>query len=162
MGITRASSPKRWRETRPATAPSVFRKIDGTPRGRVVLLWIAKAAARLCDNWEGLEHTHTCVSRLGRYQRFRKAHIHRCPQGIGVLKQRVEMDASAEISIYADKLLRVYGGCLGSERRRRTLRAAICHGKPLSRLRSVDFRMGKPGGENLRHLRATEGANGPK
>jgi hypothetical protein len=42
------------------------------------------------------------------------------------------------------KLLRACGGCLGSRRRRRTWVAAISHGEPLTRLRSVDFRMGKP------------------
>jgi len=42
------------------------------------------------------------------------------------------------------KLLRACGGCLGSRRRRRTWVAAISYGEPLTRLRSVDLRMGKP------------------
>jgi len=42
------------------------------------------------------------------------------------------------------KLQRACGGCLGSRRRRRTWVAAISYGEPLTRLRSVDFRMGKP------------------
>jgi len=46
------------------------------------------------------------------------------------------------------KLLRVCGGCLGSRRRRRTWVAAISHGEPPTRLRSVDVRMGKPSAGN--------------
>ncbi len=46
------------------------------------------------------------------------------------------------------KLLRACGGCLGSRRRRRTWVAAISHGEPLTRLRSVDLRMGKPAAGN--------------
>ena len=42
------------------------------------------------------------------------------------------------------KLQRACGGCLGSRRRRRTWVAAISYGEPLTRLRSVDLRMGKP------------------
>jgi len=46
------------------------------------------------------------------------------------------------------KLLRACGGCLGSRRRRRAWVAAISHGEPPTRLRSVDVRMGKPSAGN--------------
>ncbi len=44
------------------------------------------------------------------------------------------------------KLCRAHGGCLGAERRRRTLQTAISFGELSSELRSEDVRMGKPGG----------------
>jgi len=44
------------------------------------------------------------------------------------------------------KLQRADGGCSGARRRWRTRLAAISHGEPPSRHRSVDFPMGQPAG----------------
>ena len=46
------------------------------------------------------------------------------------------------------KLVRAHGGCLGTRSRRRTLEPAISPGESATRLRSGDFRMGKPNGRN--------------
>ena len=42
------------------------------------------------------------------------------------------------------KLLRAYGGCLGTERRRRTWQAAKSYGKVQATVIAVDIRMGQP------------------
>jgi hypothetical protein len=46
------------------------------------------------------------------------------------------------------KIVRVYGGCLGTKSRRRTWTAAISRGEALNSHRPADLRMGKPGAGN--------------
>ena len=52
--------------------------------------------------------------------------------------------AAPRDAIKAKKLQRARGGCLGTRRRRRTWRTAICDGELYASARAVDFRMGQP------------------
>ena len=55
------------------------------------------------------------------------------------------------------KLLRAYGGCLGTERRRRTWQAAKIHGKVQATVTAVGLRMGQPWQSHICQLSLLEG-----
>ena len=49
------------------------------------------------------------------------------------------------LSLGDEKLLRAYGGCLGTKSRRRAQMAAICRAELPTSVIGADARMGKPG-----------------
>jgi hypothetical protein len=102
----------------------------------------ARAAPGRAANW----HSDNRIRRVRRASHSEVFAGFRSPKGLDLDLERgvARAERLGRPEFWVTKLLRACGGCLGSRRRRRTWVAAISYGEPLTRLRSVDFRMGKP------------------